>query len=328
MRNVILAVQSSGMLAALTSLPVWGEETGFEIAAVAGNAGILDKMTDIQQFDLLIIEAGLAAQDDFRIIKKIIRDASCEYIAFCSWEEDFELAREGRRLGVKEYFAFPFEPQSFLQVFDKIKAGIRTSKVNTTKFVRETVYYFEKQDPDLYGYLEQFVEKPFFSQILDLSIKEVFKNNDWMDLYFDEEFFYSEKTLDKRRQKEHFTLLFESVRRLYPHHNDSLKDVILYILYNPESDLRQKTLSEELHLNQSYLSTVFTAQTGLRFVDYITYVKLARAAWLLKNTDMRISEIAERMDYKDIAYFSRLFKKHFNTTPSEYRIPDNYHFII
>ena len=73
---------------------------------------------------------------------------------------------------------------------------------------------------------------------------------------------------------------------------------------------------------------MFTAQTGGRFVDYVTGVKLMRAAWLLRNTDMKIGEIAGRMDYKDIAYFSKQFKKVFHLTPSEYRIPDNYQFSI
>ena len=83
-----------------------------------------------------------------------------------------------------------------------------------------------------------------------------------------------------------------------------------------------------MHINKSYLSTVFIAQTGIRFVDYITNIKLIRAAWLLKNTQMKVSAVANRMDYKDTAYFSKQFKKSFGFTPSEYRMPDDYHFII
>ncbi|MBR1851933.1 MAG: helix-turn-helix transcriptional regulator [Lachnospiraceae bacterium] len=328
MRNVILTVQSNDMLAALTALQVWGEKTGFEIIAVAGNVEILDKMTDSQQFDLLIIEADLAAKDDFRVVKKIIHDNTCEHIAFCSREGDFLSARAGIQLGVKEYFTYPLESQNFLVVFDKIKAGDGNQQANVEKAVKELVYYFETQAADFYEYLERLTGSSSFPRIVDLSVKEIFRQNEWMDLYFNEDFFYVTNTLNIAGQKERFIHLFESVCRLYPRHNDSLNEVILHILYNPESDLRQKKLSENLHLNQSYLSTVFTAQTGLRFVDYITYVKLVRAAWLLRNTNMKIGEVAERMDYKDIAYFSKLFKKHFHATPAEYKIPDSYHFII
>lgn len=68
------------------------------------------------------------------------------------------------------------------------------------------------------------------------------------------------------------------VWELYPKvQNPQMQDVILYILNNPESDLKQKTIASKLYMNSSYLSTVFATQTGMRFVDYITIVRLKRA---------------------------------------------------
>ena len=109
---------------------------------------------------------------------------------------------------------------------------------------------------------------------------------------------------------------------------EKIREVILYILNNPESDLKQKTIAAELYINSSYLSTVFAAQTQQRFVDYLTTVKLKHAGWLLQNTDMKVTEIAMRLDYKDIGYFSRLFKQRFGVTPTEFRIPDGYTYQI
>ena len=119
------------------------------------------------------------------------------------------------------------------------------------------------------------------------------------------------------------------VWELYPKvQNPQMQDVILYILNNPESDLKQKTIASKLYMNSSYLSTVFATQTGMRFVDYITTVRLKRAGWLLKNTEMKITEIALRLDYKDVGYFSQLFKKQYGIVPSQYRLPDNYNYQI
>ena len=81
-------------------------------------------------------------------------------------------------------------------------------------------------------------------------------------------------------------------------------------------------------MNGSYLSTVFSTQTQIRFVDYLTNIKLKRAGWLLLNTSMKVVEIAERLDYKDVGYFSKMFKKKYGVTPSEYRIPDDYTYQI
>jgi AraC-like DNA-binding protein len=44
--------------------------------------------------------------------------------------------------------------------------------------------------------------------------------------------------------------------------------------------------------------------------------------WLLKETNMKITDIAERLDYKDMGYFSRLFKNKYKLPPSAYRLSD------
>ena len=110
--------------------------------------------------------------------------------------------------------------------------------------------------------------------------------------------------------------------------NDRIISVILYILNNPESNIKQKEISEKFYMNSSYLSTIFTANTGQRFIDYITNVKLRRAAWLLRNTALKIVDIAEKLDYKDMGYFSRIFKKKYGVLPSDYRVPDSYIYFI
>lgn len=62
---------------------------------------------------------------------------------------------------------------------------------------------------------------------------------------------------------------------MFPNCNNSkIQEVILYILNNPENNLKQKDIATELYINSSYLSTVFPTQTGIRFVDYLTTVKL------------------------------------------------------
>jgi AraC-like DNA-binding protein len=43
---------------------------------------------------------------------------------------------------------------------------------------------------------------------------------------------------------------------------------------------------------------------------------------------MKVAEVAARLDYKDIGYFSRVFKKQYGVTPTEYRIPDDYTYQI
>ena len=74
-----------------------------------------------------------------------------------------------------------------------------------------------------------------------------------------------------------------------------------------------------VHLNPSYFCKLFKQQTHMNFTDYLTKVRMKEATRLLAKTSLRISEIAERLGYADLAYFSNTFKKTMGTTPSEYR---------
>ena len=153
--------------------------------------------------------------------------------------------------------------------------------------------------------------------------RKAFDKNEWMELYFSFEEYT--KTKDHVHELVH---LQKNYTELFPSSGGDEEKVILYILNNPESDIRLKTLAAKMYVNSSYLSTVFAARTGIRFVDYLTGVKLRRAAYLLTNSSLKVSEIAERLDYKDIGYFSRIFKSSYGMPPSEYRMPRDYIYMI
>lgn len=84
-------------------------------------------------------------------------------------------------------------------------------------------------------------------------------------------------------------------------------------------DLTMTEAAAMVHLNSSYFSKLFKQQTNTNFTDYMTERKMKEAARLLEKTSLRISEIAERLGYSDLAYFSNTFKKAVKLTPSEYR---------
>lgn len=332
MYNVCLFLDNCTLLAKLTALHIWGEDTGFEIEAAVSDFEALKKLLENKKFDLVIAENNLIKYDMCQTFVELKTKKYFGHIALCSVEADFESARKGILIGADDYFTLPFDESLILSLFDRIqnKSGNKQANAQSSieKFSQKLIDLFLKQDNDLYGYLEYLNKNSIAGQVIDSALKFIFDKNDWFDLFFNEIDYVSSSVPDIGEQKAKFISLFESYSMLFPNHNDTLDNIIKHILYNPESDLRQKTISDELHINKSYLSTVFIAQTNIRFVDYITNVKLMRAAWLLKNTEMKVGEIAQRIDYKDVAYFSKQFKKFFSYSPSEYRLPEDYHFEI
>lgn len=92
-----------------------------------------------------------------------------------------------------------------------------------------------------------------------------------------------------------------------------------YIKKNYSKDISLENVAAYVNLNPTYFSRIFSQQTGRTFIDFLTDVRMEIAKNLLKNTDMRVQKISEEIGYNNAYYFSRLFKKHTNITPLDYR---------
>lgn len=98
-----------------------------------------------------------------------------------------------------------------------------------------------------------------------------------------------------------------------------VEQVLKYIESLPPGQVTLAEAAKHVHMNPSYLSQLFKQQKGTNFIDYVTKIRLTEAKRLLTSTTLRISEIAERLGYSDLAYFTNIFKKTCHITPSEYR---------
>jgi YesN/AraC family two-component response regulator len=92
-----------------------------------------------------------------------------------------------------------------------------------------------------------------------------------------------------------------------------------YVKANLTGDITLTEAAAKVFLNPSYLSQLFKQQTNMNFTDYVLEERIGEAKRLLCVTSLRISDIAGRVGYTDLAYFSAVFKKAAGVTPSEYR---------
>lgn len=74
-----------------------------------------------------------------------------------------------------------------------------------------------------------------------------------------------------------------------------------------------------LHYDFSWLSREIKRKTGKTYTEIVQEKRLAQACFLLRTTDMRVSDIAEQVGYGNISYFHRLFFGSFNMSPKSYR---------
>lgn len=99
-----------------------------------------------------------------------------------------------------------------------------------------------------------------------------------------------------------------------------LKQVSEYILSHLTSDIREPDLAEMCHCSTSYFSKKFHRHFGVSFRDFVCDKRILLAKEIMqRDTDSKIAVIAYQCGYKDVSYFSRIFKKRTGVTPASYR---------
>ena len=100
----------------------------------------------------------------------------------------------------------------------------------------------------------------------------------------------------------------------------SLSEKMVYIIQTEfDEEISLDLIADRLHYNPNYLSNVFKKEYGQTFVDYLMNYRLQMAQTWLKDTDLAIKDIAERLKYRNSQNFIRFFKKKLGITPGDYR---------
>ena len=102
-------------------------------------------------------------------------------------------------------------------------------------------------------------------------------------------------------------------------HSKMVRDVMNYIDFNLNEDLSLNVIAEKYAVNASYLSKQFKKENEMNLTEYVNRKRLGASLKYLAATDLPIQNIAELVGIYDENYFSRLFKKYQQMTPSKYR---------
>lgn len=84
-------------------------------------------------------------------------------------------------------------------------------------------------------------------------------------------------------------------------------------------ELTLQDISAELNYNAAYLGRIFKQETGQLFRDYLNFCRMARAAQLLRESSVKVSQVAEQVGIQDTNYFTKQFRSTFEKTPTQYR---------
>lgn len=99
----------------------------------------------------------------------------------------------------------------------------------------------------------------------------------------------------------------------------AVRDCMRYIHRNYPQHLTIASLAERVHLQPNYLCALFKEHTGQTVMDHLTRIRVDAAAYLLRNSDLPMSRIAEQSGFRSESVFFTRFKALMGTTPNAYR---------
>lgn len=152
---------------------------------------------------------------------------------------------------------------------------------------------------------DAYIEKPFNTSILISTITSLIKNRKIVKNKIKSEKVISEnesKTINKSSDE----LLLE---RIVKNINENLSN----------SDYNVEILAKNVGISRAHLYRKLKEMTNESVIELINEIRLKKAETLLRSKNFSISEVAYTVGFKNVNYFSTLFKERYHNTPKEYR---------
>lgn len=101
--------------------------------------------------------------------------------------------------------------------------------------------------------------------------------------------------------------------------NHLINSAIGYISENYSSSIGLQEAASALNVSETHLSRLFKEVTKVNFLYYLNAFRINKSIYLLKNSNINISEIAFNCGFLNPGYYTKIFKRFLGITPTAYR---------
>lgn len=92
-----------------------------------------------------------------------------------------------------------------------------------------------------------------------------------------------------------------------------------FLADNISAPFSSSSVESHFYLSYKYMAAVFKKEKGMTMQQYHNAMRMEEACRLLCSTLMRVGDIADRLGFTDMLYFSRCFHNYTGKSPSRYR---------
>jgi len=182
----------------------------------------------------------------------------------------------------------------------KVKADRNTSHIPVIVLTARTGLIYKKEGFDIGA--DDYITKPFNTLLLKTRLKNLLKNQERLRTKIRNEYLLKPKELDINSPDEQFLA-------------DLSKIVDDYI---SDSELSADFIAKKLGMSHSVIYKKLKALTGLKLVEFVRDYRLTRATKLLTEFGFSIADTCYKVGFNDRKYFSQVFKKKYDQTPTDY----------
>jgi signal transduction histidine kinase/DNA-binding response OmpR family regulator len=182
----------------------------------------------------------------------------------------------------------------------KVKQNLNSSHIPIVLLTAKTD--IESQISGLKSGADDYITKPFNSQILIEKINNLILLRERLWGRFNNQLVFNPGELTSNSVD---IKLLNKVKKVVESH-----------LSNPDLDV--SLFAREVGMSKSILYEKLRSLTGKTINDFISSIRLKKAAELILKGEMNLSEISLEVGYLDPNYFSKSFKKHFGVVPSKF----------
>lgn len=197
----------------------------------------------------------------------------------------------------------------------EIKTAIRESD---TEALRNTVMHFIDKYSKL-GNVSHMYIRYMCTSVLQALLSCQSDGKDRFDSVVRQVYYYKHFSDISSLIEEYLDAACESLEKELPNQSYAVTQTIKFIEQHYNDDISLTTLADLVFLSPNYLSNIFAKETGSTINKYIRSVRLKKAATLVKNTNMKISDIAAKVGFSNTSYFCKKFQEAYAATPDAYR---------
>ena len=181
-----------------------------------------------------------------------------------------------------------------------VKENLNTSHIPVILLTAKTD--IESQISGLKSGADDYITKPFNSQILIEKINNLILSRERLWERFNKQVVFDPGELTPNSL---------DIKLL-----NKVKEVVEIHLSNPDLDV--SLFAQEVGMSKSILYEKLKSLTGKTINEFVSSIRLKKAAELILVGELNLSEISMEVGYLDPNYFSKSFKKHFGVVPSKF----------